>query len=324
MLTVFESGPGDEQSLRTDVPHASAFDRYTESLQVTRKMSKKYGEYYKTTLRIPDVSRDAVMNRLRELGSSGFIENNDSIVTYFPLELDIRALSEEMEGFRKVLRDSGLDPDFSFELVRIPGKDWIDVWKKNITPVNVGESFTVTPSWITADTERQVIVIDPGMAFGTGNHASTRLCLTLMEKFSRDIRKRTFLDIGTGTGILAIAAARLGFGKVTAIDTDTLAVETAQRNIAVNGCQDIAVLKGDMSGVQGLFDCITANLFSAVLVQNASKIALHLEPHGIAILSGIIRGQEEEVIHTMEEAGMMLKEKKVEREWISLAARRRT
>jgi ribosomal protein L11 methyltransferase len=274
--------------------------------------------YFEVTVHSPAESREAIVNRLAELGSPGFFETKGDIIAYFDEDLDIRRICDELAGFRDVLMASGLDPSFTFDYEQMSGQDWNGLWKKNFTAIDVGDNFTVTPSWGTVYSDRLVITIDPGMAFGTGHHETTRTCLILMERFSRNIVKGDFLDIGTGTGILAIAASKLGFQRVTAVDTDIPAIETARRNTVVNGVHNITLRRGSVSAVVGSFDCITANLFSELLVRIAGEIGQRLKPRGVAILSGMLSGQEREVIREMEKAGHGLTYKLSEGEWVTL------
>lgn len=274
--------------------------------------------YFEVTVCSPGESREAIRNMLAQLGSSGFSEKKRHIIAYFDEDMDIRQIRDELAGFRDVLMASGLDPSFSFECALMRGQDWSELWKKDFNAIDIGDNFIVTPSWSTVNSDRLVIIIDPGMAFGTGHHETTRTCLVLMEQYSRNTVRGDFLDVGTGTGILAIAASRLGYQRVTAVDTDTVAITTARRNIMINGICNITVRKGSASAVHGSFDCITANLFSELLVRVAGEIEQRLKPRGVAILSGMMRGQENEVIKEMEKTGLGLTYKLSEGEWVSL------
>jgi ribosomal protein L11 methyltransferase len=156
------------------------------------------------------------------------------------------------------------------------------------------------------------------MAFGTGHHETTRSCLVLMEKYAHKTRLSTFLDLGTGTGILAIAASKLGYRQVIGIDTDPLAVDAAQKNLNINEVSNVRIMEGCLSDLKETYDVIAANLISGVLVQLASELAGIINPGGIAILSGILLGQEREVIDAMSSAGLLLREKYRDNKWLSL------
>ena len=131
-----------------------------------------------------------------------------------------------------------------------------------------------------------------------------------------------FLDIGTGTGLLAITALKLGFQTVIGIDTDPLAIEAARRNLALNHAEALDVFEGGISSVEGSFDMIAANLISGTLIELADAISGHLRPGGVAVLSGILRGQDDEVVVAIERASLACIERLRDGKWVSLACRR--
>ncbi|MBI5739218.1 MAG: 50S ribosomal protein L11 methyltransferase [Nitrospirae bacterium] len=280
--------------------------------------------YYEFTVSMPDESRDAVMNKLAEMGSPGVYERDGSIIAYFDDGVIMPELCAELDEFRKVLTDAGLSPAFSFDYVLLPETDWNESWKKNFNPIEVGNKLTIVPSWVKADTDRIAVIIDPGQVFGTGHHESTRMCLTLIERISDNSAGESFLDIGTGTGILAIAAARLGFSPVTAIDNDPLSVEASLFNVGLNDLKNIVIKKGEIMDVAGTFDVISANLLAGTLIQIAQDIVSRLNPGGTAILSGMLAGQEDEVIESAQRAGLALREKVVDDKWVTLVVEKAT
>jgi ribosomal protein L11 methyltransferase len=258
------------------------------------------------------------MNKLSELGSSGFLEKGEKILSYFEEKIDIAVICEELTRFRDVLKASGLDPAFFFEYSLLPEKDWNENWKKNFLPIDIGENLTIIPSWLQKDTSRVPVIIDPGMVFGTGYHETSQTCLALIETIAKRDRKETCLDIGTGSGILAIGAAKLGFRYVTAIDIDPMAIDAAVRNAEENSLSNIVIKEGDISAVEGTFDLIVANLLSGILVDIAPEIVSRLNPGGKAILSGMLAGQESDVIKAFEKAGPELIETVVSGKWVTL------
>ena len=144
-----------------------------------------------------------------------------------------------------------------------------------------------------------------------------------MEKYAAQGGKESFLDVGTGTGILAIAAAQMGYRRVVGEDTDILAVDAARQNIELNQASaGIEIREGSIAVQSGTFDLMAANIISGVLVLLAPEIASHLKPGGVAVLSGILLGQEDEVIEAMEQAGLRLFERYQDGKWISLAVGR--
>jgi ribosomal protein L11 methyltransferase len=278
--------------------------------------------YYEFTLTVPGNSKDAVLNKLSEMGCLGFTENRSNLVAFFRDGQDVARLRDELNSFKGILRDCGLEDVFSFDYQYLSERDWNESWKKKFVPIDVGNTLSIVPPWEKGDDRRIPLVIDPGMAFGTGHHETTRTCLILMERLAKEgSRRAKFLDVGTGTGILAVAASRLGFQEVTGVDIDPLAVDAASRNVGMNGLGNILIEPGDITAVEGQFDMVAANLMSGVLIGIASEIASHLEDHGTVILSGILIGQEDDVIEAMNNAGLAVVEKIIDGRWVSLIAR---
>jgi len=275
-------------------------------------------EYLEITVTVPEESKEAVMHRMGAVGAMGFAEEDNRIIAYFAQTSSPEDICQELMVFKTVLASSGLDPSLSCSFRVLPDRDWNEIWKKNFRPIDVGNSLTIIPSWLPMETKRIPVIIDPGMVFGTGHHETTQTCLVLIEGLAKRPVKRSFLDIGTGTGILAIGAARLGFEQVTAIDIDPLAVDAATRNAAANGLTNIDVRQGTIASVSGTFDAIAANLLSEILMKIAPEISRHLESDGTAIISGLLMGQDDEVIRAMSLAGLTCRDRVIDGTWISL------
>jgi ribosomal protein L11 methyltransferase len=275
-------------------------------------------EYYEFIITVPDVSRDALAYKLKELGSLGLYENGEILHAYFEHTINMDLLCDELNSFREVLGFSGLDPSFSFTHTMLPAQDWNEVWKKGITPINAGNAITIVPPWEHAEEGRIAIMIDSGMAFGTGHHETTRTCLAQIEKISAGHAGKSLLDIGTGTGILAIGASKMGFSHIVAVDTDPIAVNAARENITLNRTKNIEVKEGSISVVEGTFDVIIANLISSTLIEIASEVVSHLSVDGIVILSGILTGEEDLVADAYRKTGLDLKEKSFDDKWVTL------
>ncbi len=275
-------------------------------------------QYYEFTITVPDESRDALTDKLKELGSLGLYENGETLRAYFEHTINIDRIGDELNMFRDVLSSSGLDPSFTFTHTLLPAQDWNEVWKKSIVPINAGDAITIIPPWGKVEEGRITIMIDSGMAFGTGHHETTRTCLAHIEKISGRYAGKRLLDIGTGTGILAIGAAKMGFSSIVAVDTDPLAVAAARANITLNGLSNIEVKEGGISVVEGTFDVIIANLISGTLIDIAPDIASHLTAGGMVILSGMIAGEEDRVAHAFRKAGLALKDKSFDDKWVTL------
>ena len=274
--------------------------------------------YYEFTVTAPDESKDALLHKMSEMGCLGVSETGKRIIAYFKDTHDIIQLRDGLESFKSVLKQSGLDPGFSFDYLYLSERDWNEPWKKRFIPMDVGEQLSILPPWERRGHSRIPLIIDPGMAFGTGHHETTKACLQIIERFSKTSPKERFLDVGTGTGILAIAASRLGFKTVVGVDIDPLAIDAAKRNAELNSLQNVEILEGTIAGVQGAFDMIAANLMSEVLISIAPDIAARLNYGGITILSGMLKGQEDDVLHAMRRSGLSAIEDLVDGRWFSL------
>ncbi len=278
--------------------------------------------YYEFTIKVPETFKDTLIHRLSEAGCLGVIENDEFLVAYFPEKLDISDVKTDLSIMKAILEKTGRSHELSYECALIPEQDWNAAWKKDFRPVDAGERFTILPPWEGKRPGRINLVIDPGMAFGTGHHETTRSCLTLMEKYATIPGKNSFLDLGTGTGILAIAASKLGCRRVVGIDTDPLAVDAARMNIETNRTPEVDIREGSLSEIDETFDVLAANLISGVLVQLAGQLSARLNTGGVAILSGILSGQEGEVIEAMSAAGLKTLEHYHDGKWVSLVVER--
>ena len=212
---------------------------------------------------------------------------------------------------------------------RLKEEDWANAWKAHYQTTRIGRSMVIKPSWLDYSPAPgdQVIELDPGMAFGTGLHPTTRLCLEALEDYAVGSSIRRVLDLGTGSGILAIGTARLlPAAHIWALDTDPVAVEVSVANVAANGLANrIAVEQGSLiAGVEPdiHFDLIIANILARVIIELAGAIAGALEPGGVAITSGIIDERGPEVQAALEQAGLTISETRQEGDWLAIIARR--
>ncbi|MBC2721065.1 50S ribosomal protein L11 methyltransferase [Desulfosporosinus sp.] len=201
-------------------------------------------------------------------------------------------------------------------------EDWETAWKAYFKPIHIGKHFLIKPTWEQAELRPGDIVLelDPGMAFGTGTHPTTTLCLRTLE----DIIKpgQTVFDLGTGSGILAIAAAKLG-AKVEAVDLDSVAIKVAQENVTLNKVDDqVRVLRGDLGTVlQGQADVVIANIIADVILILLEDLKRILHKDGEFLASGIIDNRADEVETAMKEAGLEIIERVEDSGWILFRAR---
>ncbi|WP_425806762.1 50S ribosomal protein L11 methyltransferase [Desulfitobacterium sp. Sab5] len=206
--------------------------------------------------------------------------------------------------------------------ITVKEEDWATAWKAYFKPIRVGKNFLIKPSWedIQPNPEDLVLELDPGMAFGTGTHATTTLCLELLEDIVKPGMK--VFDLGTGSGILAIAAAKLG-AEVEAVDLDPVAVRVAQENIDLNHVSEqVSAKHGDLGSVlKGQADLVVANIIADVILLLLPDLKRILKPEGEFIASGIIESRSEDVENGMREAGLEVIDKKEDAMWVALRAR---
>jgi len=203
-------------------------------------------------------------------------------------------------------------------------EEWAEAWKAHYEPQHIGRRLVVSPSWQTYASDGEVVItLDPGMAFGTGLHPTTRMCLEALEEhLSRGVR---VLDVGTGSGILAIAAAKLGASAVLALDTDPLAVKIARENVLANGVRKTVEAKeGSLEMAKGaLFDLIVVNILARTIADLIEKGLLdHLKPEGLLIAAGIMASEEDETRKTLRERGLKELSPLQKGDWVTLIGRR--
>jgi ribosomal protein L11 methyltransferase len=199
-------------------------------------------------------------------------------------------------------------------------EDWANAWKAYFKPTKVGERLVVIPSWETYELKSGdlPLYLDPGMAFGTGTHPTTALCLRALERAIKPGAK--VLDVGTGSGILAIAAARLGAAQVDAIDIDGVAVEVAKENAAKNGVA-IDARVGEIAAVEERdYDLVIANIIASIIIEILPEAASRMKPGGHFLCSGIISEKKEQVLQAITEVWLLPKEIKEEAGWVSILA----
>jgi ribosomal protein L11 methyltransferase len=235
-------------------------------------------------------------------------------------------LFNRVEELKKTLNQLDLDPKPEINTRVVAEEDWANAWKEYYKTIRIGQRLVIKPSWL----EHQplagdlVIEMDPGMAFGCGTHATTALCLSLLEKYIRP--GMTVYDIGTGSGILAAAAARLGAARVLAADIDPVACKAARENAARNNVSALVSVKQCSLAElpdQGA-DLVVANIIADVIAAIAPDAAAALLPGGIFIASGIIRDRLEMVRGAVESAGFSVCEQLEEGLWVALVMQKRS
>ncbi|MCH4239285.1 MAG: 50S ribosomal protein L11 methyltransferase [Oscillospiraceae bacterium] len=203
-------------------------------------------------------------------------------------------------------------------------EDWINNWKKYFHPMPVGEKLMIQPSWEKlADTQgRTVLHLEPGLAFGTGTHETTRLCMEMLEQYVSSGAE--VLDVGCGSGILSVAALLLGAGKAVGVDIDELAVKTATQNAERNHVGDrFTGICGSLTEkVTGTYDIVVANIVADVVIALTKDVEQFLKPGAVYLMSGIIDERERDVLDVVKQRFEIL-QRKEERGWVALAAKMR-
>lgn len=299
----------------------------------------KLGEakWLKVGLNCPENTLEAVVDLVGIVSGSGVeqlpVKNGQSTVNvFFRLEADLEGenaeteqkavlqrLKQELAELFALYGCTPPQPQCSF----MADEDWATSWQQFFKPFAIIPGLVIKPSWedYTPVADEQVIEMDPGMAFGTGQHVSTKLALNLIRScFDTPHLVQTVLDVGTGTGILVMGATLFGAEQAVAIDNDPEAVRVAGENIAHNQLAEKIMVSGNnLAQVNGQFDLICANIIHDVLVDMAPNIIQQLTENGSLVLAGILQGeQEENIISIYEDLGLALKKALYEDEWVSL------
>ncbi|MFJ6957492.1 MAG: 50S ribosomal protein L11 methyltransferase [Ligilactobacillus animalis] len=286
-------------------------------------------DWIKLTVTTTNEASEAVINLLMENGAGG-VEIDDSdlsqveLATYFQAQAGLVELLPELEQKIAQLREFGLDPGKgTVKLAELDDDSWADVWKKYYHPVRLTRYLTIVPSWESytpETTDEKVIKLDPGRAFGTGTHPTTKLALQALETVVRG--GETMIDVGTGSGVLSIAAKYFGVAQIAAYDVDAEAVKAAEENLALNGMQDaITVGANDLlAGIKTKVELITANILAEIIVPLIPQAYECLKPGGIFITSGIIADKKDLIVSELEAKGFVIDQILNIKDWYSIIA----
>ena len=252
-------------------------------------------------------------------GCQGYATTTAAVSAYLPVD---DRLENTLFTLREALRTAPevMQPEITLHFVA--EEDWANAWKQYFKPQQIGEHLVVKPTWEEYDARPGdiVLLIDPGMAFGTGLHATTRLCLKALE--DRVQSGDLVADVGTGSGILAVAAALLGAGRVVAVDNDPVAVRVAGENIAVNVVGDRVQATEAAQPPAGQFGIVVANILADVILGMADALYAATRPGGLLISSGIIASRATDVRRGLERTGFTIAETVAEGEWVAVLATR--
>ena len=255
------------------------------------------------------------------------IGDDVKVTGYYPVDARLGDAVAAIEAGVRRVKGLGLDfPLGKLEVQKstIDEEDWAENWKKEYKPFRLGEHMVIKPGWEHVDAQPgdKIIEIDPGMAFGTGTHETTGMCVRLVEKYVKP--GMDVIDVGTGTGILAIAAAHMGAKDVLAIDLDPVAVRVAAENIRINHFEGvIRAQEGDLlEAVSETADVVIANIIADVICMMAAPVRAHIREGGLFICSGIARERKMEVLDALNAANYRDYEILDDGEWTAIAARK--
>lgn len=282
-------------------------------------------------LRVSPPLKEAIANQLFEWGAQGVTEdhfNGDSLLKAYFEESSRDLVEEEIEPFIRSL--SKFFPGVGTGATQVVWNDvedenWADSHKRFYEAQKLTHLFFLKPIWddSTPVPDGMVpLILEPGQAFGTGLHASTRLCIRLLEYFVELHVKPSEIqafDVGTGTGILAMVLSKLGVDQVLATDNDPIALEVAAKNLEVNRCTNVELTDVPLEEIDGTYEIIVSNILLETHRELASQYKRLLAPHGQIILSGLLAHQKNDIVEIMRDAGFQLEASESSQDWIALA-----
>ncbi len=287
--------------------------------------------YWELALTASDDTLEGLTNFLWELGALGVVEEQPAgrpagLRAFFPGSADALRLEAGVAEYAEALSRLGFTPAGRPRIVALPEGDWAVAWREHFRPLPVGTRLRVAPPWdAPADDSRLTVLIEPARAFGTGHHATTAGCLEALERAIDTAPPPRGLDLGTGSGILAIAAARLGVGHLVAVDEDPDATAAATANAARNNVTSrVRCLTAD-AGALAIADCplVVANLLSAAHRRLGPAYARYVVAGGTLILGGILDGEADELAATLAHSGFVVTDAQTGEGWTTLVLTRR-
>lgn len=243
----------------------------------------------------------------------GYFSDEDNI------EEIVAFVKERLEDIKKLGINIGKG---EVEVQEMKEEDWANTWKKYYKPFRIGKSIVIKPIWEEYEEKEGdlVVELDPGMAFGTGDHETTNMCIRALEKYVK--KDSTVFDVGCGSGILAIAAAKLGAKKAIGVDLDPVAVESAKENVAYNNLDNIEILEGNLAEViEGKADIVVANILAEIVCILTEDVSRVLKQGGYFITSGIIHDRVDMVVAKLEECGFEVEAVNKDGEWNCIIAK---
>ncbi|MCS7464891.1 50S ribosomal protein L11 methyltransferase [Paenibacillus doosanensis] len=283
--------------------------------------------------------RDTSLGQWYELPLNDIPEGRAVIKGYFSEGTDMDAIMDSLQRSVEQLAEFDIDTGSpTYELKEVDDEDWATAWKQYFKPLRISERLTIKPTWeeYTPGPEEIILELDPGMAFGTGTHATTSLCLKTLEKVIQG--GEDVIDVGTGSGVLAIAAAKLGAKHVLALDLDPVAVSSASENSRLNGLESQITVKlsdllgvlresaagdaGSALGVKLPVRIVVANILAEIILLFVKDVYDVLETGGTYVVSGIIKSKQDDVEKGLAEVGFTVTECHEDQDWVVIIARK--
>ncbi|GAA0353145.1 50S ribosomal protein L11 methyltransferase [Alkalibacterium iburiense] len=273
-------------------------------------------------LHLPEYGFDT----LWELDENKFPKEGAIIKGYFTQHDDLTYIENELRKRINKLPEYGIDlTHFHLDVLDVKEEEWSNAWKKYYHPVSVTRFLTIVPQWETyekKDSDERILYLDPGLAFGTGTHPTTQLCIQALEISIR--KEATVFDVGTGSGVLSIASALYGAGKINAYDLDNVAVTSARDNIRLNGLEDAITVEANnlLEGIKSKADIIVANILAEIILPFIPDAYAHLEEDGLFITSGIISDKKDQVIEELKKHQFDIVQVNQMNDWVAIIARK--
>lgn len=289
-------------------------------------------KWAQVTVTISQEASEAVANRLFDLNVLG-VEIRDAqpptsssatLVTYFPMDDLVGDRLQKVQQFLDQLPEWGIPAGrSSVSLKATQEADWAEEWRSSFSPQKIGDCIVVAPTWIEIVPKPSEVLIrlDPGMAFGTGQHPTTRLSILLLEKTIKG--NEILADIGTGSGILSIAAAKLGASSINAVDLDETTLPVASNNFRQNDVESVIHLQAGngLDVCSGKYDVIIANILTKVLLPMIPKFSRFLNARGVVILSGIMKQEAAQVVKALKLHQLSPIDIEQDEEWVAISAK---
>jgi ribosomal protein L11 methyltransferase len=244
------------------------------------------------------------------LGDAGFIGFEE-------FEGEIKAFVDSKSFREDFIQELAISMDLTYSVITVPATNWNEVWESNFQPVIIGNFVGIRAEFhLPIENVKHEIVITPKMSFGTGHHATTSMMILQMEGI--DFIGKSVFDFGTGTGILAILAERLGAARIIASDNDEWSIRNAKENFDRNKSSGILLFESDSANMSESFDVILANINKNIILANMETLSRQLSPGGVIVLSGLLAKDEDEIMATASKLKLQIIRRIIDRNWLSL------